>query len=109
MTAEAEKGHAEAGEGTEGSMNGSTTRDSNDTGSEPYVNGLQEWVGESEAAGRVLTGWHLVSLTVVATGLLRYGLLVGAAGVVSLLLSTHVHYWRDELAPEMRHSRGEGD
>lgn len=78
-----------------------------DTNSRPYTNGLQEWMGESKDAGRFLGVWHLLSLLFVALGALRYGLLVTIAGLVSLLISTHIHYWRDKLAPEMRYSRGE--
>lgn len=78
-----------------------------DTTSEPYVNGLMEWFGESDAAGKFLIGWHSVSLLVVAVGLLEYGLIVAALGVLLLFVSTHIHYWRDELAPELRHPRSE--
>lgn len=80
-----------------------------DTTSEPYVNGIQEWFGESEAAGRVLAGWFLISLIVLSAGLLRYGLLVAGTGGVSLLVSSLIQFWRDELAPEMRHSRGDSN
>lgn len=40
---------------------------------EPYVNGLQEWVGESDNAGRLLVSWHLASALLVVVG----GVLMG--------------------------------
>lgn len=76
--------------------------------SQPYVNSLQEWIGESEKAGKLLVGWHIASaLLVVVGGILMGWVLVGIAGGVSLFVSTHVHFWRNELAPEVRHPRRE--
>lgn len=75
--------------------------------SRPYVNGLQEWIGESKLAGICLGLWEIGAAATVVAGLLRTDLLFIGGGAVWLLVSLFVHFWRDELAPEMRHPRGE--
>lgn len=70
----------------------------------PYVNDYQKWVAESELAGVCLILWEAGAASTVVAGMLRTDLLLIAGGVVWLLVSLFIHFWRDELAPEMRTS-----
>lgn len=70
----------------------------------PYTNDYQKWVAESRLAGICLQLWEIGAASVVVAGLLRTDLLLIGGGVVWLLVSLLIHFWRDELAPEMRTS-----
>lgn len=81
--------------------------DNNTPGSRPYVNGLQEWVGESRRAVWLLGAWHAVSVIGVGMAIFRYQITLGVGAVLSLVVSTLIQFWRDKVAPEMRHKRGD--
>lgn len=75
----------------------------------PYVNGLQEWFGESRDALYVIGAVYAVS----ALGVIHYaraGRFLPAAAFAALgIAMTLLHYWRDVVSEDLRHPRGDGD
>jgi len=75
----------------------------------PYENEFQKWVAESDLAGYCIGLWEIGAASTVFAGILYKDYLFIAGGSIWLFVTLLIHFWRDELAPEMRTSEGESD
>ena len=72
-----------------------------------YENDYQKWIAESKLALICIVLWEVGAASSLVFHLLRANLLFTAGSVLWLLVALLVHFWREELAPEMRHTGGE--